>query len=92
MSPGRTLEPEGGALGGRSRLLRYQWVAKTCQAIRCISNAKGPFRKSAQGVACPLDFSREKAAAQLPLASQAVRLRPALMTVGYSPLRAAGLW
>ena len=33
-----------------------------------------------------------KAAAQLPLASQAVRLRPARMAVGYSPLRAAGLW
>jgi AhpD family alkylhydroperoxidase len=33
-----------------------------------------------------------KAAAQLPLASQAVRLRPARMAVGCSPLRAAGLW
>src|SRR5258708_4703267 len=33
-----------------------------------------------------------KAAAQLPLASQAVRLGPARMAVGYSPLRAAGLW
>jgi hypothetical protein len=34
----------------------------------------------------------QKATAQLPLASQAVRLRPARMAVGYSPLRAAGLW
>ena len=40
-------------------MLRYQWVDKTCQAIRCISNAIGPFRKPAQGVACPLDSSRE---------------------------------
>ena len=38
-----------GALGGRSHLLQYQWVAKTCQTIRCISNAPDPFRNAAQG-------------------------------------------
>ena len=34
-----------GALGGRSHLLRYQWVAAILYSIRCISSPKVPLKR-----------------------------------------------
>src|SRR5258707_14369768 len=56
----RTITLKDGALGGRSHLLRYQQVRKIYQTIRCISNPKVPFKKSALGAARPVAFSTER--------------------------------
>src|SRR6266700_1406670 len=40
-----------GALGGRSHLLGYQWLANICRTKRCISNPRVPFRKPLSGQA-----------------------------------------
>src|SRR5882757_662437 len=52
-APGPSPEPttEGGALGGRSHLLGYQWFANICRTKRCISNPRVSFRMPLSGQA-----------------------------------------